>query len=64
MDVRDKRLIEMQLDVTAPGVEILAVYSPLGSPSSGNQRHVKYSVPYTMFISAKKMIPNRNKVAI
>ncbi|KAL0737515.1 hypothetical protein Bca4012_013725 [Brassica carinata] len=44
MGVRDKRLIEMQPDITAPGVEILAAYSPLGSPSSGDQRHVKYSV--------------------
>ncbi|EOA14679.1 hypothetical protein CARUB_v10027951mg [Capsella rubella] len=33
-------------DVTAPGVEILAAYSPLASPSSEgiDKRHVKYSV--------------------
>ncbi|XP_013620395.1 PREDICTED: cucumisin-like [Brassica oleracea var. oleracea] len=31
-------------DITAPGVEILAAYSPLGSPSLGDQRQVKYSV--------------------
>ncbi|KAF8049041.1 hypothetical protein N665_2318s0007 [Sinapis alba] len=31
-------------DITAPGVEILAAYSPLGSPSLGDQRRVKYSV--------------------
>ncbi|XP_056841802.1 subtilisin-like protease SBT4.8 [Raphanus sativus] len=32
-------------DITAPGVEILAAYSPLGSPSGErDQRHVKYSV--------------------
>ncbi|XP_023640928.1 subtilisin-like protease SBT4.9 [Capsella rubella] len=33
-------------DVTAPGVEILAAYSPLASPSTdkSDQRHVKYSV--------------------
>ncbi|XP_013743782.2 subtilisin-like protease SBT4.8 [Brassica napus] len=32
-------------DITAPGVEILAAYSPLGSPTEDiDQRHVKYSV--------------------
>ncbi|CDY32681.1 BnaA02g07430D [Brassica napus] len=31
-------------DITAPGVEILAAYSPLSSPSLGDQRQVKYSV--------------------
>ncbi|CDY14583.1 BnaC02g25300D [Brassica napus] len=34
-------------DITAPGVEILAAFSPLGSPSEDkerDQRHVKYSV--------------------
>ncbi|CAA7032242.1 unnamed protein product [Microthlaspi erraticum] len=31
-------------DVTAPGVEILAAYSPLGSPSVNDPRHVNYSV--------------------
>ncbi|ESQ42486.1 hypothetical protein EUTSA_v10015631mg [Eutrema salsugineum] len=33
-------------DITAPGVEILAAYSPLAPPSTDNsdQRHVKYSV--------------------
>ncbi|WZZ34075.1 hypothetical protein YC2023_017476 [Brassica napus] len=42
-----KCLIEMQPDITAPGVEILAAFSPLGSPSEDkerDQRHVKYSV--------------------
>ncbi|KAL0875591.1 hypothetical protein Bca101_025296 [Brassica carinata] len=42
-----QRLIEMQPDITAPGVEILAAYSPLGSPSSEDiidRRHVKYTV--------------------
>ncbi|CAN8301387.1 unnamed protein product [Cochlearia groenlandica] len=31
-------------DITAPGVEILAAYSPEGEPSLGDKRHVKYSV--------------------
>ncbi|KAF8049040.1 hypothetical protein N665_2318s0006 [Sinapis alba] len=31
-------------DITAPGVEILAAFSPMGSPSIGDQRRVKYSV--------------------
>ncbi|CAH2070605.1 unnamed protein product [Thlaspi arvense] len=31
-------------DITAPGVEILAAYSPDGQPSLGDTRHVKYSV--------------------
>ncbi|GLU11525.1 hypothetical protein SLE2022_282640 [Rubroshorea leprosula] len=33
-------------DLSAPGVDILAAYSPLGSPSDfvGENRHVKYSV--------------------
>ena len=42
-----QRLSEMQPDITAPGVEILAAFSPLGSPSEDkerDQRHVKYSV--------------------
>ena len=40
-----QRLIEMQPDITAPGVEILAAYSPLGSPTEDiDQRHVNYSV--------------------
>ena len=40
-----QKLIEMQPDITAPGVEILAAYSPLGSPTEDiDQRHVKYSV--------------------
>ena len=45
--MRDKRFIEMQPDITAPGVEILAAFSPLGSPSEDevlDPRHVKYSV--------------------
>ncbi|CAH8280200.1 unnamed protein product [Arabidopsis lyrata] len=31
-------------DITAPGVEILAAYSPDGEPSQHDTRHVKYSV--------------------
>ncbi|XP_010443669.1 PREDICTED: subtilisin-like protease SBT4.13 [Camelina sativa] len=31
-------------DITAPGVEILAAYSPDGAPSKNDARHVKYSV--------------------
>ncbi|KAG7613532.1 Peptidase S8/S53 domain superfamily [Arabidopsis suecica] len=31
-------------DITAPGVEILAAYSPAGEPSQDDTRHVKYSV--------------------
>ncbi|XP_010443667.1 PREDICTED: subtilisin-like protease SBT4.12 [Camelina sativa] len=31
-------------DVTAPGVEILAAFSPDGEPSEDDTRHVKYSV--------------------
>ncbi|KAF8102452.1 hypothetical protein N665_0198s0152 [Sinapis alba] len=31
-------------DITAPGVEILAAYSPDGEPSEYDNRHVKYSV--------------------
>ncbi|CAH2069452.1 unnamed protein product [Thlaspi arvense] len=31
-------------DITAPGVEILAAYSPEGEPSQNDTRHVKYSV--------------------
>lgn len=34
----------MQPDITAPGVEILAAYSPDGEPSQYDNRHVKYSV--------------------
>ncbi|EFH40851.1 subtilase family protein [Arabidopsis lyrata subsp. lyrata] len=36
----------LQPDVSAPGVEILAAYSPLSSPSEegSDKRHVKYSV--------------------
>ena len=35
---------ELQPDITAPGVEILAAYSPAGEPSQDDTRHVKYSV--------------------
>ena len=36
----------LQPDISAPGVEILAAYSPLGSPSEeeSDKRRVKYSV--------------------
>lgn len=36
----------MQPDLTAPGVDILAAYSPLGSPARDptDHRHVKYSI--------------------
>lgn len=36
----------MQPDVTAPGIEILAAFSPLASPSgdSGDNRSVNYNI--------------------
>ena len=34
----------LQPDITAPGVEILAAYSPDGEPSEYDTRHVKYAV--------------------
>ena len=38
----------MQPDITAPGVYILAAYSPVASPSSapGDKRSVKYNILY------------------
>jgi len=35
---------ELQPDITAPGVEILAAFSPSGEPSEDDIRRVKYSV--------------------
>jgi len=39
-------LIELQPDITAPGVEILAAYSPLVSPSATtlDNRRVNYTI--------------------
>lgn len=38
--------MHIQPDVTAPGIEILAAFSPLGSPSEiyGDDRSVRYSI--------------------
>ena len=38
--------ISLQPDITAPGEEILAAYSPIVSPTSSSQdkRHVKYNI--------------------
>ena len=35
---------ELQPDIAAPGVEILAAYSPDAPPTLNDDRHVKYSV--------------------
>ncbi|KAF8082971.1 hypothetical protein N665_0798s0009 [Sinapis alba] len=44
VDILKTRVDELQPDITAPGVDILAAYSPVGKLSDQDTRHVKYSV--------------------